>query len=130
MPTIRQIKHELRTPINQLVGFSELLLEEIQDGGDSNDIARLKAHCEVGRALVCSLETVLPNPGGGSFGDEVQPQMLQRLRDVVQGAMQKLMEVDLESAGFPARCSSRDDLRRIVAARGRLARFAETGDLP
>ncbi len=28
-----QLRHELRTPLNHIIGYTELLLEELEDGG-------------------------------------------------------------------------------------------------
>ena len=34
------MSHELRTPLSAIIGYSEMILEEIEDGTEAPDLAR------------------------------------------------------------------------------------------
>jgi CheY-like chemotaxis protein len=48
----KRLRHDLRTPINQIVGYCELIREEIEDAGDTRFIADLPAIVDRARALL------------------------------------------------------------------------------
>ena len=47
---IRELRHELRTPVNHLIGYSELLLEE--EDVDAAMVARLESVRSVARQVL------------------------------------------------------------------------------
>ena len=59
---LRNFKHDLRTPINHIIGYSELLLEEASDAGDSAAISRLSAIQREGQGLFDLVERTVPAP--------------------------------------------------------------------
>ena len=43
--TMRRLQHEVRTPIGQIIGYAELLEEELEERGDTElapDLARIR----------------------------------------------------------------------------------------
>ena len=44
--TTTQFKHELRTPINHIVGYSEMMLEELRFDGDPYDVKQVEQEHE------------------------------------------------------------------------------------
>ena len=52
----RMLKHELRTPINHIVGYSELLLEAATDEGESCITERAKTLQRDGQALASLID--------------------------------------------------------------------------
>jgi adenylate cyclase len=54
-----QLRHELRTPLNHIIGYTELLLEEIADGGKPELAAGLTALRTDARQLLTLLNEVL-----------------------------------------------------------------------
>ena len=56
---VRGLRHELRTPINHIIGYSELLLEEAEDGGLSALIADLQRIHTAGKDLLALVNDAL-----------------------------------------------------------------------
>src|SRR4029453_9551213 len=54
-----QLRHELRTPLNHIIGYTELLLEELADGGKPELTARLATLRAEARQLLTLLNEVL-----------------------------------------------------------------------
>ena len=54
-----QLRHELRTPLNHIIGYTELLLEELADGGKPELATGLTALRTDARQLLTSLNEVL-----------------------------------------------------------------------
>jgi two-component system, cell cycle response regulator len=107
------LRHELRTPINAILGYSQLLLEEADDSGfsaaDRADLARV---ADAGRQLLRIVGEVL-EPAGDTTRDVALP--LDRLKHESRlplAAAQQCVESLLEGRdGVPG-----DDLRRIQSA--------------
>lgn len=65
--TLRELRHELRTPINHILGYTEILLEEASDAGWAEVTKDLERVHDAGRellALVTSLLDPSKHPGG------------------------------------------------------------------
>ena len=54
---VRELKHELRTPINHIIGYSELLLESAVDAGEESVTERAKTLHDAGRTLTLLVDT-------------------------------------------------------------------------
>src|SRR5438034_6943599 len=79
--TVRVLKHELRTPINHIMGYSEMLIEDMVDGTDPAARSAMAAVHEAGKELLA-----LVNAGfGGANSPEscVSPDVLATLRSAV-----------------------------------------------
>jgi DNA-binding response OmpR family regulator len=106
------LRHELRTPINAILGYSQLLLDEADEAGFSETERDSLTHvAEAGRQLLRIVN------------DGLEPA---RLRDDVQSPLTLAMGhvatlLDGRRAGTPA-----DDLRRIHTALVYFGEFVET----
>jgi adenylate cyclase len=60
-----QLRHELRTPLNHIIGYTELLLEELADGGKPDLAAGLGALRTDARELLTLLNEVLAQGQAG-----------------------------------------------------------------
>ncbi len=69
---LHTIRHELRTPVNHIVGFGEMLLEESQDHGEHGPYAALAEVVAAGRMLL----TIIGEQLGGPEGDPIAPNLL------------------------------------------------------
>ena len=49
---LSHLRHDLRTPINQIIGYSELLMEEAGDAGHANYAPDLQKICSAGKTLL------------------------------------------------------------------------------
>jgi signal transduction histidine kinase len=56
---VGSMSHELRTPLNAVIGYSELLLEELQDRGDEELVGDVKKIGTAGRALLNLISNIL-----------------------------------------------------------------------
>lgn len=107
----RELRHELRTPVNHLIGYAELLMEE--DGVSPSSMAQLDAIRSVARQV---LELV----PGMLAGDGTPGEPARLLRDHVRDL--ELSAATLRSApgALPA-----VDLDRLVSAAARLGELAD-----
>ncbi len=125
--TLAHIRHELRTPINAIIGYSEMLLEEDAPESARPDLRRIH---EAGRNLLGLVDSILaPDKLAGSierdldsFGAEIRAELRTPITSVV-GYAEMLIENEREQ--------SRDelipDLERIRGAGKRLLDLS--GDL-
>src|ERR1051326_9245699 len=60
---LRSLKHELRTPVNHILGYSELLLESAQDAGDETLMTQARGIHSNGRKLVELIDRNLASDG-------------------------------------------------------------------
>jgi signal transduction histidine kinase len=56
---IRKFKHELRTPMNHIIGYSELLMETADDEGETSISQRAQAIHGYGRSLASIIDRQL-----------------------------------------------------------------------
>lgn len=121
------VRHELRTPINAILGYSEMLLEDEEDGDTAADLKRIN---ESGRRLLALVDGILdPARLEGSIDREIQSFAAQIEADLrtpinaVVGYCEMLLEGQAESG--------RDDLvpdvKRILSAARSL--LATSGDI-
>ncbi|NTU86314.1 MAG: response regulator, partial [Chloroflexales bacterium] len=68
-PALQTIRHELRTPVNHIIGFAEMLLEEAADTGDAAGYAALDEVVATGRTLL----TIISEQLGGPEGEPAHP---------------------------------------------------------
>jgi signal transduction histidine kinase len=52
----RDLLHDLRTPLSQILGYSELLIEQMQDAGSEKYVPHLEKIRKAGRELVDMLK--------------------------------------------------------------------------
>ncbi len=106
----RELRHELRTPVNHLIGYAELLLEE--EGVDPASATRLDAIRTVARQVLKLVPGLLAEDGSAA---ESARALAGHVREIQAAA------AALRSAPGPLPAS---DLDRIAAAAARLGEFA------
>ncbi len=106
----RELRHELRTPVNHLIGYSELLLEE--EGLAAAVISQLESVRSQARHMLGLVPQILAEDGTVGDGVKALTDHAAELQ-VAAGALQKTGE------GLPP-----SDLDRIVSAANRLAELA------
>lgn len=62
----RKLRHDLRTPVNQILGYCELLLEEAEDEGDDRWEVELHAILERTRTVLEAIGRIGTGSGSGS----------------------------------------------------------------
>ena len=113
---VSRLRHDLRTPVNAVLGYSEMLLEDAPAHGD-----QLDAIAAAARAVLAAIEQALP-----PAATEIDPQALDSLRAAIGpeqvrilGAVAILHVRDADGDGAMAA-----DLARIGEAATRLTVFA------
>jgi len=103
---LAKMNHQLRTPLNAIIGYSEILLEEIEPGANSPDEADLHTINNAGRHLLSLVSDVLYMPKIESDDIEicVRPIDMDRCLDEVVATCRNLVaqngnEFILEKAG-------------------------------
>lgn len=59
---LSRLRHDLRTPVNHIIGYAELLLEEAREGGLEDLVPDLEKIRDAGRALQEMLEKAFADP--------------------------------------------------------------------
>jgi class 3 adenylate cyclase len=115
-----QLRHELRTPLNHIVGYTELLLEELE-GGDKPELAAgLTALRADARQLLALLNEVLARGQAGPPDVAAARDTLRPLLERVRSATESLRRQEAEAALRP-------DLDRIATAAERLDELLRHG---
>jgi signal transduction histidine kinase len=86
--TLKVLKHELRTPINHIIGYSELLAEAAEDEGrvEYSELAR-KIH-SAGHALTKLVEVKLP-----VGAETLDAHAISELREDLQSAIANVLDI-------------------------------------
>ena len=116
---LSQLRHELRTPLNAIIGYSEMLLEELDVIGPPRFQARLQSVRGLGKQLLARInELVQPSRVGPT--PEALTQLLDELRAQLSGpASEVLTECEHllhEAEEGGAQPALKDDLGKIDAA--------------
>ncbi len=115
---VAALRHDLRTPVNHIVGYCELLLEEAADDADDRRRAALRAALDAARDVLAQIEAALP-----ATGKTVTPSAIEALRtrmsephDRILAAMDVLHPAGTATppSGFGA------DVAKVRHATGRL----------
>jgi signal transduction histidine kinase len=124
--TVRVLKHELRTPINHIIGYCELLAEDLADQPVPDERRMVDATLTIGKELLAFINSTL----GSAIGpDEVAPaDLLGTLRTGVQLRVDRILATGLASSTL-AQSPSSGDVLKILDGATRLAGFARTGKI-
>jgi class 3 adenylate cyclase len=125
---LAHLRHELRTPLNHIIGYSELLLEEVEGGGLAALAPPLRAVREDARRLLALINEFLApdRVEAGRVDSGRVPAELSEPLDRIAAGIGVLREEAARSGGerlLP-------DLDRIAAAAGHLLRQVREGVAP
>ena len=117
--TLAHARHELRTPINAIIGYSEMLLEDASDGASDEIAGDLKRIHSAGRDLLARVDRILdparlaePGVDLNAMGAQIRADLRDPTTAVI-GYAEMLIEGDDAAA-------MRADLERILGAARRL----------
>jgi CheY-like chemotaxis protein/class 3 adenylate cyclase len=117
--TLAFVRHELRTPVNAMIGYSEMLLEDAEEAGDSEAAADLRRICTCSREILRQLETILSteriSTEQGRDLESYGMQIRADLRDPL-GAIVGYTEMLIESSEDSGQASRIPDLNRVLTA--------------
>ncbi|MBI4492361.1 MAG: hypothetical protein HY690_06165, partial [Chloroflexi bacterium] len=111
---LRSLRHDLRTPINHIVGYSELLLENAQDLGQPGLVASIQKILIAGTALLGHIGDFLDSSkaNGGALDLDPLRFALRTQLNAIIGYSEMLYE-ETEEQGQPELAA---DFRRICSA--------------
>lgn len=112
--SLQIIRHELRTPVNHIIGYSEMLLEEAADIPEPERFAALNEVVAVGRRMLTVIGESLTPPDTGERTASLST-LHTRLRphlNLIQQICTELQQI----AGADNLASFTADLRKIAAA--------------
>jgi signal transduction histidine kinase len=117
----RNLKHELRTPVNHIIGYSALLQESAQDAGDDLFALQVSEIHAIGTELNRVIERNL------LFSEHsVQAENVTAIREAVTPLIRKIIQKLPSSSSVLADDSYMADIRRIQSALERLQSLLET----
>jgi K+-sensing histidine kinase KdpD len=108
---LRNLKHELRTPVNHILGYSSLLLEAADDASDSTLSLLANGICANAQILVRMMEKNLLSPDG-QMGDSQMATLRTSVRPVV-GQILDALPPESELNGLAPYA---EDLKKIRSA--------------
>ncbi len=116
------LKHEFRTPLNHIIGYCEMLLEEAGDGSGRQFIAELEEIHGLGRRLVATVNDLFDPVKSDAYKTDaalVERELRAPLRQIAEGAK----NLQRAAAGLGAE-SFVSDSEKIAAAAGELLRLS------
>jgi signal transduction histidine kinase len=126
--TLRVIKHELRTPINHIIGYSEMLIEDLASGSDAAGLAAMQVVLASGKEMLAMVNAQVS--GAGDPESLVSADVLVSLRLAIRGSVERVLVMQLEETSLARSAMFAADIRKILDATRRLAEFAHTGRIP
>lgn len=119
------MRHELRTPINGIIGYSEMLLEDVEEDALVADLGRIR---EAGRRLLDRVDEVLrPDRLRGDSAEDIEAfaeQVRVDLRTPIS-AVVGYAELLMETCQDEGRDALVPDLERILSSARRLLDLSE-----
>lgn len=112
---LRRLKHELRTPVNHIVGYSDLLLEVAGESGDCATADLAKDIHESGQKLAKLLEKSLLSPAG-----QMDDAQIDALCDCISPTVKHILDTVSQHSIRAAVNSETDELDRIRRAADQL----------
>ncbi|HSM87909.1 MAG TPA: response regulator [Candidatus Limnocylindrales bacterium] len=121
---ISRLRHDLRTPVNHILGYSQLLIEdEERDDSSVSWLSCIEQVASDAKQILKTIETVLPASGSATPAQDIQ-----ELRKRLDLPLHKIREV-LRSIVLPADAPQSADMEKIFHATDKLMCFVTTGSL-
>ena len=120
---ISQLRHDLRNPVNHILGYGELLIEE---SGEETSPARLNGLHAIltrGRQVLILINQRLP-PGTGEEADINLPGLRRVMLGPLHGILGECDDLDRQAEG-PEQDDFRADIGKIRSAASRLIEMAD-----
>ena len=118
-------RHELRTPLGHIIGYGEMLLEELEDGVSQTLAAPLRAlHAEAHQVLSRLNALLAPPPGG------VMPELPALLKQLVEPAQAIAASANnlKQAVADSGKADLVADVDKIALAAGRFLELISSGE--
>ena len=114
LAVLAHARHELRTPLGHIIGYSEMLLEEVEEAGDQALVASLRRLHQDARQLLLRLNDLLAPPAPGTTPRDLSS-LLKQLVEPAE-ALTAVTETARRAASPGADQSLQADLDKVAAA--------------
>jgi signal transduction histidine kinase len=124
---LRRFRHDLRTPLNHIIGFADILLDDAEDGGRTAPVPALRQIKAGGYALLDSMQAALPGEV-----ESVDRAQLEQVAEVLRPPIAELVEMCAalrNSGAFHAEPDALENLDTITAALHRMGAILHEGVL-
>lgn len=111
---ISHLRHELRTPINHIIGYTEMLQEEAEDQGREDFVTELHFMWTAGQNLLRAVNEALGASGGDS-GEISLPSLQKQIRKPLEQIISRTGDIE-RSADSCSQAGIIDDLQKIRLA--------------
>jgi two-component system, sensor histidine kinase and response regulator len=118
--SLSQLRHGLRTPLNHVIGYAEILLEDAIEFEKSESVEVLRALLAEAQALC---DTIQITPVRGDAPERIQSEV-ESLRSGMRQRLPKMLHLLGSMDGL-----HKPDVERIATALHELQSFADTGEL-
>jgi len=128
---LAHFRHELRTPVNHIIGYSEMLREEAEDLGLSDFIPDLQQMREGGDQLLSVIEDLLnPSPMAAEVDlidfSALEAQLRRKLEDPLNQIVSGSRRLQEKATGL-GKASLTGDLQKIESAARKMLALAQAG---
>lgn len=110
-----QLKHDLRNPFGQILGFSEMVLEEAQDLGETEDLEKLNEVCTIARELVSAIDAQF-SASGGDPQSPVSEDFVRQLEARIEPGIARILDMKLDESAFASSEPQAKDIQQILTA--------------
>ncbi len=121
LPSLSELRHELRTPVNHIIGYAEMLLEDVEDQPEPRE--RLEAAVAAARSVTALInDTLTPTR------TSITPDELDELLASLAAPQQRIIDAATTLRASPTAQADETfaaDVERILAAARRLTTLPE-----
>ncbi len=123
-PSLSKIRHDLRTPLNHILGYSEMLLEDAETDGFAQVADELQTIHDSGKVLIDLINEHLGKEVESSVSREKPPELLRRCRAPINDILNRANLV-FEQVANSDNQQWLADLQKIKTAAHRWLELAE-----
>src|SRR5437868_6743465 len=86
--SLSEDRYNLRTPINHILGYGEMLMEDVEDQGRESVLPDLRRILECGKLALAVINGAL-----SPAGNEVTEPQIRDMRDALLGPVNQILEI-------------------------------------
>ena len=135
---LANMSHELRTPLNAVIGYTEIIMEEMEADGNDNVVVDLRRVQKAANTLLIMINSILDlaKIEAGRMELCIEPTILRELTmeiaetvQVLVGKNNNTLTVDLQDNGEPLLVDGTKVRQIIINLLGNAAKFTTNGEI-
>lgn len=111
----RQLRHELLNSLNQVLGFSEIVIEELVERGEAEQTTSLVEICKIVRGALINIDHELPARPATDL-QSLSEDTINRLDACVRPCVARILDLNIEECSFAKTEPNSNDIQHILAA--------------